>query len=86
MVWPDGGAVVTRLHCLARYGNRALGIDAKPGDVVEVDTETAALLQRDAPGCWSVDEPEDVVVEALDGPPADRMVRRGPGRPPTVRK
>jgi hypothetical protein len=79
---------VTRLHCLARYGNRSLGITAQPGDVIEVDADTAALLQRDAPLCWAAEPPAPappITVTPPDGPPADRMVSRQRGRPP-VRK
>lgn len=60
------------LRCLARYANRALGIVAAPGDVVDYAPELEAHLLADAPGSWER-LPERVVNR-------DRMARRAPVR------
>lgn len=70
-----------RLRCISPYravvtsGGANMSVVYMPGEIVEDAGRTGWLL-RDAPSSFEVvdDQP---VVQALDAPPADRMVRRG---------
>lgn len=61
-----------KLQVLERYQVR--GFDLLPGQVVEVDDETAAWLRRDAPGAFV--EYTEPVANAPEEPPADKMIKR----------
>ncbi len=65
----------------ARFAYYVPGIGAvEPGAEFDVSDEVAlALMAKQA------NHFERVVTEAVDAPPADKMVRRGPGRPIKVK-
>ncbi len=65
-----------RLEVLHSYRSRDLSYEA--GQVIEVDTERAAFLMRDAPGCFREAVPAET--KALDAPPVDKQVKRAPRR------
>lgn len=52
-----------KLRTLRRYRNQGHGLFLEPGEVLRTDDDTAAWLQRDAPGSFEV---------ADDGAPASK--------------
>lgn len=68
---------MVRLRATGRYRNAALGLFYEPGEeFIPPTDELAAWLMHDSPGTFEVVERAALALAALDGPPADRMLRR----------
>jgi hypothetical protein len=73
-----------KLQCKGKYHNQPHGMHFDGPGVIDIDDDKAQFLLRDAPENFGVvvervavpaPEPVEVVTEAFDAPPQDKMVR-----------